>query len=172
MNQSVFQKGVAPIIIIFLSIEVVIFSGIFAYYYLWLPREEARLTQQAEILAEGKKDKNGCLITSGDVWCSTKEKCIHVLAEDCFSAEGIQLALAEKYNKKITDVFVTVTKENLLYAVGRVSFAPKGGAGGIFLATKISGKWELIFDGNGSIDCNKIKQIYAFSQDMLAGFCD
>jgi len=172
MNKNTSQKGVAPIIIVFLLIELVIFSGIFAYYYLWLPREETRLAEQAKLLAEGQKDEQGCIKTAGYSWCAAKEKCTHVLEEDCFSAEGIKLALATKYNKKTTDVFVSISKENIQYATGQVSFAPKGGPGGLFLATKISGKWELVYDGNGGVDCNKIKQAYLFPQNMLAGFCD
>ncbi|KKS76308.1 MAG: hypothetical protein UV50_C0024G0004 [Parcubacteria group bacterium GW2011_GWB1_42_9] len=86
--------------------------------------------------------------------------------------DEIRSAIATKYSRSVSDVFIRIDKKNSNYTVGGVSFAPKGVAGGAFMAAKINGKWKLVYDGNGSIDCTKIKRTYDFPADMLIGFCD
>lgn len=119
----------------------------------------------------GDKDAGGCLIGAGYSWCEAKQKCLRVFEEDCLSVEGITSALALKYKKPVSQVFIEINKENSKYATGSVWFNQKGGEGGVFLATKINDKWELVYDGNGSIDCAKIIKNYQFPQEMLIGFC-
>lgn len=120
----------------------------------------------------GDRDEHGCIGSAGYSWCEAKKKCIRIFEEDCLSAEAIRSALAQKYNKKTSEVFFDINKENTKYVVGSVSFGQKGIEGGLVLAAKINDKWTLIFDGNGSIDCAKNKQDYQFPQEMLAGICD
>ncbi|MDD4271196.1 MAG: hypothetical protein PHF50_00065 [Patescibacteria group bacterium] len=126
----------------------------------------------AQPLVGNDRDEHGCIGSAGYSWCAAKQKCIRVFEEDCLSAESIKSAIALKYKKPISQVFIRIDKENTEYAKGGVSFAPKGGAGGMFLAAKINGKWELVYDGNGSVDCRKIKANYNFPADMLVNFCD
>ncbi|MCX6785773.1 MAG: hypothetical protein NTZ18_02900 [Candidatus Komeilibacteria bacterium] len=123
-------------------------------------------------LVGNDRDEHGCIGSAGYSWCEAKKECLRVFEQDCLSAEKITAALAEKYHKPVTDVFVKIDKENTQYARGEVSFAPAGGEGGMFLAVKTGDNWQLVYDGNGSIDCNKIKQTYQFPADMLTGFCD
>lgn len=120
----------------------------------------------------GDRDEHGCIGSAGYSWCEAKKKCIRIFEEDCNSWEAIRTSLANKYKKKPEEVFFDITKENTKYAVGMVSFGQKGVEGGLVLAVKINDKWAVIYDGNGSIDCAKIKQTYQFPQDMLAGICD
>lgn len=123
-------------------------------------------------MAGGDRDIHGCIGSAGYTWCELKNKCLRIFEEDCQSIEGIKTALASKYNKTLDEIYIKISHENPQYAVGSVKFDQNEGSGGAFLAAKISGKWELIYDGNGSIDCNKIKQTYEFPKEMLIGFCD
>lgn len=120
----------------------------------------------------GDRDEFGCIGSAGFSWCEAKKKCIRVFEEDCLSAEAVRSALAQKYNKKPSEVFFDITKENTKHVVGSVSFGQKGVEGGLVMAAKINGKWTLVYDGNGSIDCVKIKRDYQFPAEMLAGICD
>ncbi|MFA6306487.1 MAG: hypothetical protein WCV70_02215 [Patescibacteria group bacterium] len=132
----------------------------------------------AEPLIGGDKDEHGCLGPAGYQWCEVKNKCLRIWEEACYAGaeQEIQYRLAQKYNKPAADVTVTATKKSADYMVGKVSFAakglPAGGAGGLFLAARQGNMWELVYDGNGSIDCESIKLDYQFPADMLAGFCD
>lgn len=132
----------------------------------------------AEPLVGGDKDEHGCLGPAGYQWCEIKNKCLRIWEEACYiSAEQeIQYRLAQKYNKPAADITVTATKKSADYMAGGVSFAakglPAGGGGGLFLAARRGNMWELVFDGNGSIDCEKIKADYQFPAEMLIGFCD
>lgn len=90
--------------------------------------------------------------------------------------QEIQLLLAQKYDKPIADVSVKATKQNADYMVGTVSFSapglPEPEEGGMFLAARQNNAWILVYDGNGSVDCDYIKTNYQFPADMLVGFCD
>lgn len=99
---------------------------------------------------------------------------VNTLDLPIISAEKrIKQALAEKYDKKISEVQIEITEETENYAKGGVKFAPfdEGVGGGLFLATKINGTWELVFDGNGSVDCDHILS-YGFPDSMMVGVCD
>lgn len=120
----------------------------------------------------GDRDEHGCIGSAGYSWCEAKNKCIRIFEEDCLSEQAIISLLAQKYKKKSSEVFFDINKENTKYVVGSVSFGQKGVEGGLVLAVKANDKWTLVYDGNGSIDCVKIKQDYQFPQDMLEGICD
>lgn len=122
----------------------------------------------------GDKDAGGCLIAAGYSWCEPKQKCLRPWEEICYEADQAALTkiLAEQTGKSIEDVKVTVILDNGTHASGSISFKPFGeGPGGSFLAVKIDGKWQIVYSGNGSIDCAKIGQ-YDFPLEMLTGFCD
>jgi tryptophan-rich sensory protein len=133
--------------------------------------EFAPCPETAPVLG-GDKDEHGCIGSAGYSWCEQKQKCLRVFEEDCFSNEAIKTALAKKYKKAVSEIFIKIRNENKEYAAGRVKFGNEEGEGGIFLAAKISDKWELIFDGNGSINCQDIKRKYQFPPEFLIGFCD
>ena len=80
----------------------------------------------------------------------------------------IESLLATKYNKSVSDVKVTIAKQDDNYVAGSVTF-DKGGPGevGLVLAAKIKDVWTLVYDGNGSIDCNKMRQVYKFPDSIL-----
>lgn len=87
---------------------------------------------------------------------------------------AIQRILAEKYNKPLSEVNVTVKKEAPGFASGSVLFGQGGlGESGVWLAVKKGEAWQLAFDGNGSVDCNKMRQEYSFPDIILKpDFCD
>ena len=120
----------------------------------------------------GDRDAHGCIGSAGYSWCEAKNKCLRIWEEDCLSQENIRSILASKYNKSTSDIFINITKETAQYAAGSISFTPVRGEGGVFLAAKINDKWQIVYSGNGSIDCVMIKQKYNFPVDMLHGFCD
>lgn len=88
--------------------------------------------------------------------------------------EEITKLFAEKYNKKIEDVNLTINKQVEDYLSGGVKFgADQNAEGGIFLAMKVNDVWQLVYDGNGSIDCQKMRGEYKFPDEILKpNFCD
>lgn len=88
--------------------------------------------------------------------------------------QEIQYALAAKYNKPVDKVKITITKQDGGYVSGSVLFGEGGpGEGGMFLARKAGNIWEVVFDGNGNVDCHKMRQEYGFPDTILKpNFCD
>ncbi|MFA6304331.1 MAG: TspO/MBR family protein [Patescibacteria group bacterium] len=84
---------------------------------------------------------------------------------------AIQKMLIAKYPKYAKTLAVNLRQQTDIYAVGAISFEP-GEAGGQYLAVKEGDSWQLVYEGNGSVDCVAIKQNYQFPTEMLAGFCD
>lgn len=86
---------------------------------------------------------------------------------------AIAAFLAKKYNKPVSEVKVTVTKEVQGFASGSVIFG-QGGPGevGAWLALLGNG-WEVVWDGNGNVDCTKMRQTYGFPDTILKpNFCN
>lgn len=176
-----FQKGFSPILIILIT--AIVAGGV--GFLFWKYKSENGISSPSptvtsspsptptdSLIVGGDRDEHGCIGSAGYSWCEAKQKCIRVWEEDCLSAEAIKSLLMAKYNKKSSELSVKISKENSQYAVGGVSFGPEGTPGGLFMATKTSGNWELVYDGNGSIDCVKIKKDYNFPKEMLKGICD
>lgn len=88
--------------------------------------------------------------------------------EHLFSKEElIKKLFAKKYNKKVAQVTITISKETENHVRGGVSFVPGGpGEEGIFLAAKVDDHWELVFDGTGVISCEQMEK-YNFPEDMI-----
>ena len=128
------------------------------------------------MLVGGDKDAHGCIPSAGYSWCAPKNKCLRIWEEKCYESvsQEIQYILAAKYNKPVDEVKITMTKQTSEYASGSVLFGAGGpGEGGIFLARKSGNIWEVVFDGNGSIDCNKMRVDYGFPDEILIpNFCD
>lgn len=118
----------------------------------------------------GDRDEHGCISSAGYSWCAPKNKCLRIWEEQCYASvsQEIESLLARKYNKPIEEVRVTISKQNDNYIAGSVLFG-KGGPGevGLVLAAKINNIWTIVYDGNGSIDCNKMRQEYNFPDGIL-----
>lgn len=86
---------------------------------------------------------------------------------------AIAAFLAKKYNKPVSEVKVTVTKEVQGFASGSVIFG-QGGPGevGMWLAVLGNG-WDVVWDGNGNVDCTKMRETYGFPDTILKpNFCN
>jgi hypothetical protein len=77
----------------------------------------------------------------------------------------IQKLFVDKYPKYAATLTIRVDQETDSHARGGVIFEADA-PGGIFLATKIDGKWQIVFDGNGQIPCSLSK--YGFPVNMLS----
>ena len=87
--------------------------------------------------------------------------------------KAVQAFLANKYKKPLSEVKITIQKEAPGFASGSVSFGQDGqGEGGMWLAVA-GNQWNVVWDGNGSIDCIKMRQQYGFPDTILKpNFCD
>ena len=81
----------------------------------------------------------------------------------------IKQLLVEKYGSNANDMTVTVSQQKGNYARGGVT---EPGGGGMWLAVRVTGDWQLVFDGNGVPNCNLLKVTYSFPEEMLVGMCD
>lgn len=172
--KSVFVYIIALIFIVF---------GLYESVKLGSKKEEsvlitpsATIKPSNEPLVGGDKDEHGCIPSAGYSWCTPKNKCLRVWEEKCYSSveEEIRYILAEKYSRSVDEVKVTISKQNDLYAGGSVLFGKGGpGEGGMFLARKNGNIWEVVFDGNGNVDCNKMRQDFGFPDEILTpNFCE
>lgn len=86
---------------------------------------------------------------------------------------AIEAFLANKYQKPVSEVHVTVQKEVPGFASGSVMFGQGGpGEGGMWLAV-LGNNWSVVWDGNGNVDCNKMRQDYGFPDSILKpNFCN
>lgn len=86
---------------------------------------------------------------------------------------AIEAFLANKYKKPVPEVKVRVDKEVMGFASGTVSFG-EGGPGevGAWLAVLGNG-WDVVWDGNGNVDCDKMRAQYSFPDTILKpNFCN
>ena len=69
--------------------------------------------------------------------------------------ESLKILFAQKYEKRIEDITVTISKREGNYLTGGVKFTADG-EGGYVLAAKVNGAWKIVFDGNGSWTCSAV----------------
>ncbi len=79
--------------------------------------------------------------------------------------DGIRQAFAQKYNRNIDQIEISVNQYQLPYARGSVSFSP-GSEGGWYLAYQKAGVWQVVLDGNGGISCQVVND-YLFPLSMV-----
>jgi len=131
---------------------------------------------QRQAVIGGQADAYGCLIAAGYSWNEGRQQCVRSweVATMTEAENAVRRQLAEKYNKSIEEVSTKVTKIDGNYVAGSVSFSTEVGApGGLFLAMKNGDGWEIVYDGNGSVDCEKLREDYNFSELVLVPqFCD
>jgi len=137
---------------------------------------EQTFTEDIKQIVGGDKDEHGCIGSAGYSWCERKNKCLRVWEEPCYEnlSQEIQYLLADKYNKPVDQVNITITRQTDMHASGSVLFGAGGpGEGGVFLVAKIDELWQVVFDGNGSVDCDKMHEKYKFPDEILKpNFCD
>ena len=163
-------------ILIIVAVVILIVGAAMAYAY-YTGKNGQRMivdnnTNQPLIIG-GQKDAGGCLIAAGYAWCAPKQKCLRNWEEKCYVAEEAALTqiFATNHKQPVADTHITVVQLNDNFASGSISFGPEAGAGGVFLARMVNNAWTIDYEGNGSIDCVKIKGL-GYPQDVLEGFCD
>ncbi len=132
-----------------------------------------------EALVGNDEDEHGCKASAGFSWCEIKQKCLRLWEEKCEAEiieetvkEAVTNILTKKYNLEKNKVSVQVNKQFGDFASGSVGFGEEMGGGG-WLAKKIDGKWEVIWDGNGAVDCQKLRTEFNFPDEILKpSFCD
>lgn len=131
-------------------------------------------------LLGGDRDEHGCIGSAGYSWCEAKQKCLRNWEEKCEEekieetvGEVVTRILVKKYNWEGHEVLVRVEKEIGDFASGSVRFGDVEDSGGGWLTRKVEGKWEVVWDGQGSVDCQKLRNEYGFPDEILKpGFCD
>ncbi|MFZ5365294.1 MAG: hypothetical protein ACOZBH_03845 [Patescibacteria group bacterium] len=106
-----------------------------------------------------------CVVSEETKTAEINWRCTGLIPMAESAQDSIQQLFTEKYPKYADTVTVRVEKETADHARGGVTFEP-GGEGGIFLAAKVNGEWQIVFDGNGQIPCNLSE--YGFPADMLS----
>jgi len=123
-------------------------------------------------LLGGDRDEHGCIGSAGYSWCEVKQKCLRIWEEPCSSElsgesiAAIKQLLADKYSYDIADVHLTIGQQTVDHLRGGVKFKDEG-AGGIVLAAKLNGVWQIAFDGNGAISCQDMEK-YNFPEAMIS----
>ena len=84
--------------------------------------------------------------------------------------ETLKLLFAQKYEKRIDDIFVTISKREGDYLVGSVKFAGEETEAYI-LAAKVNESWKIIFDGNGMWTCD-IVDVVDFPSTLVSECLD
>jgi|GEM_PF-1984859 len=84
--------------------------------------------------------------------------------------ETLKLLFAQKYEKRIDDIFVTISKREGNYLVGGVKFAGEETEAYI-LAAKVNESWKIIFDGNGMWTCD-IVDVVDFPSTLVSECLD
>jgi len=105
-----------------------------------------------------------CVVSEETRTAEINWRCTGLILPPAETAEQIRELFVEKYPAYADTVTVIITNETPNHARGSVDFVP-GEAGGIFLATKVGEKWQLVFDGNGQISCDFAE--YGFPEEML-----
>lgn len=126
-----------------------------------------------ENLVGNDVDEHGCRGSAGYSWCEIKQKCLREWEESCLSdEEAIKQAMVDKYGWDPKNIIITITKNDGRFARGGIKERSSEVGGGMFLAAKRKGLWDIAFAGNGVPDCLKLKTVYLFPNEILTGVCD
>lgn len=81
--------------------------------------------------------------------------------------EAIMDAFWQKY-PEADMVGITIEAKTDTHARGMVELGEGPGNSGGFLAAKVDGAWVIVFDGNGSYECDLLEE-YGFPESMKKG---
>ena len=129
-----------------------------------------------EELLGGDKDEYGCIGSAGYTWCEAKQTCLRTWETPCVSddqideiaivSSQIQEALVEKHGASAQNLDISVAEIDGDYARGGAS--EEGLGGGMWFAAKVDNTWELVWDGNGTIECESISPYPDFPSRMIS----
>jgi len=78
--------------------------------------------------------------------------------------DTIKAALVAKHGSPAASLKITVSKIEGDFAQGGASVE---GGGGMWFAAKVEGQWNLVWDGNGVIECSDIASYPGFPKSMI-----
>ena len=104
-----------------------------------------------------------CVVSEETKTAEINWRCTGLIAPT--EPSDIQKLLVSKYPKYASSLTVNVEQETENHARGSINFTSDQ-PGGIFLAAKVDGQWQIVFDGNGQIPCSLSQ--YGFPSEMLA----
>jgi hypothetical protein len=124
------------------------------------------------------RDEHGCIGSAGYTWCPKKNKCLREWEESCSvdiqspapTADESSILLAtmktqiEAKHPGSSGLTFALKKIEGLYAQGSAS---ETGGGGMWFASKTSGAWKLVWDGNGVILCSDLVAYPDFPKTMI-----
>ena len=127
------------------------------------------------MLVGGDKDIHGCLGSAGSSWCEVKNKCLRAWEEPCVSDQenlgDLQTAIKEqivaKRGASAQNLEITVAKIEGDYAQGGAKPSDGEMGGGMWFAARADSKWQLVWDGNGIIECTDLKSYPDFPNSMI-----
>lgn len=155
-----------------ISFLVLVIIGLGAYIY-YLTRASITYTsQKQEIegqLVGGDLDEHGCRISAGYSWCDMKNKCLRTWEENCpvdqkVLETQVMADLVAKRGESIKDLHFSISKIEGNFAQGGISGQ---GGGAMWLAAKVGEVWKLVWDGNGVIFCDDLKDYPNFPITMV-----
>lgn len=165
---------------------VVLILAAFAGGYFFSQKYNFKLEEKnpQKILVGSDSDSHGCKGSAGYTWCQLKQKCLRIWEEPCVSPSPAQVPTVDE-----TSLLKTAVKKELLLAHGDAAanleitvskiegdfargMASEQGGGGIWLAKKSDSDWQVVFEGNGVPDCQKLKTTDQFPASILTGVCD
>ena len=122
------------------------------------------------------RDAHGCIISAGYSWCEEKQKCLKAWEEPCSGVTvspsvdetatiiaSIKQQLVAEHGPTANSLVVGVSRVEGNFAKGG---ATETGGGAMWFAAKVNGQWMLVYDGNGIITCDALKNY----QDFPASF--
>lgn len=80
--------------------------------------------------------------------------------------DQIIVALSQKNNWDASKVELNVASLEGDYAKGDVKFKDEMG-GGLWFAAKVNDTWEIVYDGNGMITCDRLTNYQNFPKDLI-----
>lgn len=77
---------------------------------------------------------------------------------------SVMVGLKEKHGQVAANLNLSVTSIDGDYAKG---MANETGGGGLWFAAKVGGVWELVWDGNGIIECSSLASYPDFPSSLI-----
>jgi len=90
---------------------------------------------------------------------------LSLLPDENSLEDTLKQLFAEKFDKDIDDIILTIGEQQPSHARGGVKFEGEIG-GGWFLAAEVGGTWLIVQDGNGTMSC-EITDPYDFPVSMV-----
>lgn len=163
------------IIIVVLALLVVSVFATIALLNASKTTDEAVPTAQEQLLG-GDRDEHGCIPSAGYSWCEAKQKCLKVWEEPCVSSDqtdevevvkaDIKSAIVAKHGQSANSLTISVNEILGDYAKGGAS--EEGLGGGMWFGAKVGDKWELVWDGNGTISCDSLEDYPEFPVEFVS----